>query len=76
MKQVIDVARMPVTNGGPGEENEEVFTRVPSFDHAVGEPVPDAIAISSKCQIVIVEVNNTLLDQEPWRGIADVVDER
>lgn len=58
------------------QNDPETFILSPSFDHAVGDPVPDAIAISSKCRVVIIEGNYTLLDQGPWRTIASLIDER
>jgi hypothetical protein len=42
----------------------------------VGDPVPDAIHISSAARIVIVEGNYTLLNEKPWNRIAALVDER
>lgn len=48
----------------------------PSFDHAVKDPLPDAIAISSRTKVVIIEGNYTLLDEDPWNSIADLVDDR
>jgi pantothenate kinase len=40
--------------------------RVPSFDHATKDPVPDAIEIPSEARVVLVEGNYLLLDEEPW----------
>ena len=42
---------------------------VPSFDHAVKDPVADQIRISSSAELVIVEGNYLLLDEEPWRRL-------
>ncbi len=50
--------------------------RVPSFDHAVQDPVHDDIYISSSDRIVILEGNYLLLDEPPWNTIADLVDEK
>jgi pantothenate kinase len=63
---------MPVTDC---DEPELIF-HAPGFDHAVGDPVPEAIAISSRCKVVIIEGNYTLLNNKPWRKIAQIVDER
>jgi pantothenate kinase len=48
----------------------------PSFDHAIKDPVEDAISISSRTRIVIVEGNYTLLNQTPWRDVAESCAER
>lgn len=57
-------------------DEPELFFKAPSFDHAVGDPVPDAITITSRCRVVIIEGNYTLLNEKPWSRIADLVDER
>lgn len=49
---------------------------IPSFDHAVQDPVKDSIFISSADRIVIVEGNYLLLDEPPWNKIASLVDEK
>ncbi|KAK0386205.1 hypothetical protein NLU13_6042 [Sarocladium strictum] len=63
---------LPLTRKG---EPEEILL-VPSFDHAEKDPVEDSIALSSRHQVVIIEGNYTLLDEDPWRQIADLVDDR
>lgn len=40
--------------------------RVPSFDHAVKDPVADAIEIPAEARVVFVEGNYLLLDEQPW----------
>lgn len=47
----------------------------PAFDHYVGDPVPEAIAISSECEIVLVEGLYLLLDRIPWSHLSDILDE-
>ncbi|KAG4432881.1 hypothetical protein IFR05_011627 [Cadophora sp. M221] len=47
----------------------------PSFDHAVKDPVEGGIVIGSETQVVLLEGNYLLLDEEPWRGIRELVDE-
>jgi pantothenate kinase len=42
---------------------------VPSFDHAVKDPVADQIVIGAEAEVVIVEGNYLLLDEEPWRRL-------
>jgi pantothenate kinase len=43
----------------------------PGFDHATKDPVENAISISSRIRVVIVEGNYTLLDQSPWHVVAE-----
>jgi pantothenate kinase len=57
---------MPVT--APSEP--EITISAPSFDHAAKDPVENAISISSRSRVVIVEGNYTLLNQSPWSDIA------
>ncbi|KAH6720191.1 P-loop containing nucleoside triphosphate hydrolase protein [Leptodontidium sp. MPI-SDFR-AT-0119] len=47
----------------------------PSFDHAVKDPVEGGIVIGPEIQFVLLEGNYLLLDEEPWRGIRELVDE-
>lgn len=42
---------------------------VPSFDHAVKDPVEGQIEIGPQAEIVLVEGNYLLLDEEPWRRL-------
>ncbi|KAH6655779.1 phosphoribulokinase/uridine kinase [Truncatella angustata] len=63
---------LPVT----GKEGPESCVAVPSFDHAVQDPIPNDIQVSSRNRIVIIEGNYTLLDLEPWNEIARLVDEK
>ena len=57
-------------------DEAELIIHAPSFDHARKDPIVDDLAVSSRSRIIIVEGNYTLLDMEPWRHIADMVDER
>ncbi|KAH6686944.1 phosphoribulokinase/uridine kinase [Plectosphaerella plurivora] len=57
-------------------DEPEIVLRAPSFDHALKDPVEDAISVSSQTKLVIVEGNYTLLDEEPWSGISELVDDR
>ncbi|XWW95915.1 hypothetical protein V2A60_003884 [Cordyceps javanica] len=68
---VLRLRAMPVTM----DESETTIT-APSFDHAIKDPVPDAIAISSRTKVVIIEGNYTLLDREPWSKISQAVDDK
>ncbi|KAI0393340.1 P-loop containing nucleoside triphosphate hydrolase protein [Xylariaceae sp. FL0594] len=48
----------------------------PSFDHAVKDPKEDDIAILPGHRIVVFEGNYVVLDKEPWRSAAELMDER
>ena len=48
----------------------------PSFNHAVKDPVPDDIEIPGDAEIVIFEGLYLLVDEEPWREIGNLVDEK
>ncbi|KAH9990378.1 P-loop containing nucleoside triphosphate hydrolase protein [Xylariaceae sp. FL0662B] len=48
---------------------------LPSFDHAVKDPVADDISIPPSVSLVILEGNWLLYDEEPWRRISKLVDE-
>ncbi len=48
----------------------------PSFDHAVKDPVADSIPISPAHRVVVFEGNYVVLDKEPWRTAAGLMDER
>ena len=48
----------------------------PSFDHAVKDPTPDAVALTPAHRIVVIEGLYTMLDVEPWRDAAAQMDER
>lgn len=47
----------------------------PSFDHAVKDPVEDAIPVSRDSRIVLVEGNYCALDREPWKTAAGMLSE-
>jgi pantothenate kinase len=50
----------------------------PSFDHALKDPVPDSIPVYPlpRHRIVVVEGIYVLLDREPWRSAAGMMDLR
>ncbi|KAK3328341.1 P-loop containing nucleoside triphosphate hydrolase protein [Cercophora scortea] len=48
----------------------------PSFDHAVKDPKEDDIAVLPEQRIVVFEGNYVVLDKEPWRSAAALMDER
>ncbi|CAJ2503066.1 Uu.00g104600.m01.CDS01 [Anthostomella pinea] len=49
---------------------------VPTFDHAVKNPVADGLIIGLDVDVCILEGNYLLCDEEPWADIAGNVDER
>lgn len=49
--------------------------KLPSFDHGVGDPVPESIAVHPHHIIVLVEGNYLLLDQPPWKELMSIFDE-
>ncbi|KAF5543695.1 panthothenate kinase uridine kinase-related [Fusarium phyllophilum] len=62
----------PVTT----HDEPEIIIKAPGFDHARKDPIPDAIEISSRAKVVIIEGNYVLLDQEPWSRISTLVDDK
>ena len=72
VKLVKALKATPVTTIGEPEE----LVYVPSFDHAVKDPLENGISISSRNRVIVVEGNYTLLDQKPWDEIAKVCDDR
>jgi pantothenate kinase len=56
-------------------EPETYTIYAPSFDHAVKDPVEDDIPIAPTTQVVIFEGLYTMLDREPWREAAKLMDE-
>jgi pantothenate kinase len=47
----------------------------PAFDHAVGEPDADAIAVPAEADLVVTEGNYLLLDDPSWREVRELLDE-
>lgn len=48
---------------------------MPSFDHEIKDPVPDAIEIGPDVKIVLVEGNWLLYDEQPWNQIVNFADD-
>ncbi|KAF2027453.1 P-loop containing nucleoside triphosphate hydrolase protein [Setomelanomma holmii] len=71
-KLVVALKTTPVTT----HTEPDTFIAAPSFDHALKDPVDNSILISSRTRLVIVEGNYTLLDQDPWRKIAQNCEEK
>jgi pantothenate kinase len=66
--------RMPVTS--PPYSATEQLLYAPSFDHALQDPVADAIPISSHNRLIIVEGNYTLLDEDPWKEVSSLCEQK
>lgn len=49
---------------------------VPTFDHAVKDPVAGGLVVRADVQVCILEGNYLLSDEGPWAAIADLVDDR
>lgn len=47
----------------------------PSFDHGVGEPVPDSLVVPLSADLVVTEGNYLVLDAEGWRDVPPLLDE-
>jgi pantothenate kinase len=47
----------------------------PAFDHAVGEPVADALLVPVGADVVLTEGNYLLLDQPAWAAVRAALDE-
>ena len=69
--------------GAPFTFNADAFVRdlrlarsarefsFPGFDHAAKDPTPDTHVLSSTSRVVLVEGNYLLLDEDPWRALAE-----
>ncbi|XP_006664714.2 putative uridine kinase C227.14 isoform X2 [Oryza brachyantha] len=55
---------------------EEGSVYAPSFDHGVGDPVENDIFVKPQHKIVIVEGNYLLLEEDVWRDIRALFDEK
>ncbi|KAI6028940.1 P-loop containing nucleoside triphosphate hydrolase protein [Pisolithus marmoratus] len=58
----------------PGEHTAVITA--PSFDHALKDPTPDAVAVYPHHRIVVIEGLYTMLDADVWRAAAEAMDER
>ncbi|GGB86562.1 nucleoside/nucleotide kinase family protein [Knoellia flava] len=47
----------------------------PSFDHVVGEPVPDSLVVPVDADLVVTEGNYLLLDDGGWGAVPELLDE-
>jgi pantothenate kinase len=48
----------------------------PTFDHAVKDPVQGGLSVPPETEVCIFEGNYLLSDEEPWRSIGDMADDR
>lgn len=48
----------------------------PTFDHAIKDPIPNGAVVPPETEICIFEGNYLLSDEEPWRAIGDLADDR
>ena len=48
----------------------------PSFDHAIGDPAPGEVVVTSEHQVVIVEGLYLFLDVPPWNKLLSVYDKK
>ncbi|KAK7752902.1 hypothetical protein SLS62_005061 [Diatrype stigma] len=62
------------SGGGNGGGEEAVL--VPTFDHAVKDPVAGGLVVDPDVQVCLLEGNYLLCDEGPWAEIAGLVDER
>jgi pantothenate kinase len=62
----------PVTPAG----SPDLGLRLPSFDHAIQDPVNDDIHVPSSAEVIIVEGNYLLLDEYPWNTVTQLFNER
>lgn len=57
-------------------EGEVQVLSAPTFDHALKDPTPDAMAIHPCHRIVVIEGLYTFLSVEPWKAAGELLDER
>ncbi|KAF5230575.1 hypothetical protein FANTH_13777 [Fusarium anthophilum] len=69
---VVLLRKTPVTT----HSEPQIIIKAPGFDHAKKDPIPNAIKISSRAKVVIIEGNYVLLDQDPWSRISTLVDDK
>ena len=57
-------------------EGEVQLLSAPTFDHALKDPTPEAIAIHPYHRIVAIEGLYTFLSIEPWKAASELLNER
>lgn len=70
-KAAVEMVRKLRTSAG----SEEAVV-VPTFDHAVKDPVADGLAVDRDVRVCLIEGNYVLCNEGLWSKIADIVDER
>ncbi|WP_426565957.1 nucleoside/nucleotide kinase family protein [Angustibacter sp. McL0619] len=55
--------------------NDSIVVYAPQFRREIEEPVAGAIAVGPDVQVVLTEGNYLLLDEQPWSGVRDLLDE-
>ncbi|KAE8354915.1 P-loop containing nucleoside triphosphate hydrolase protein [Aspergillus coremiiformis] len=55
--------------------NQREIIHAPQFDHAVGDPVEGAIAVSPDVSLILLEGNYLVYEMAPWSEIQDYVDD-
>ncbi|KAI0380616.1 P-loop containing nucleoside triphosphate hydrolase protein [Hypomontagnella monticulosa] len=48
----------------------------PTFDHAIKDPVEGGLTVDKDVEVCIIEGNYLLCGEDPWREIAELVDDR
>jgi pantothenate kinase len=66
--ELVKIIREPLTP-------EAHTLHAPSFDHAIKDPVKDDIPIPPTSRVLIFEGNYLSLDKEPWKQVAELMDE-
>lgn len=64
------------TSGPSSSDDSSRDVVVPTFDHAVKDPVAGGLVVEADVQVCILEGNYLLSDEGSWAAIADVVDDR
>ncbi|KAJ2722699.1 hypothetical protein GGI07_003162 [Coemansia sp. Benny D115] len=72
----VELVRRVRGSSSSSSANGEATVWAPSFDHAVGDPVPGAIAIEPHHRVVIIEGLYAHVSDEPWAQLESLVDER
>lgn len=65
-----------VSSGSPPGSDESDVVYAPSFDHALKDPTPRAVAVHPHHRVVLIEGLYGFLGIEPWREAAEMLDER
>jgi pantothenate kinase len=69
---IVSLKECPVTQ----LHDLELAVLLPSFDHAIQDPVCNDICVPSDTQVVIVEGNYLLFNESPWNKASVMFDEK